>query len=526
MSVQELKEVSFHEAPSCFSEEEWKLLQEWQKELYGNVMKEIHHALISLGPLITTTVSSLRAKEKQKQCSMDIPKSNRRHSITRSQSDPITNLDACFIINTEQHVPPKNLQDTGGQGTGDCRGDPMTSPDECFIVKDEVLNNSQDKKEREKRDCLSEGHDIISFSLPAKEEPTCMNHGNNTKEESSVSLSGHDIISFSLPDKKEPTCMNHGNNTKEESSVSLSGHDNIQLHIADTEKISCNDHGNNGRKESVVSPTEHGIISFSIKEEEVSYCMDPENNTEMESIHSPAAVPVITAVFSLSTKLEEEMCAQKIQSEKKASGELSDTGRVFERVPSACFKSKKTFPRESTRVNYQLVHTREARTSFMDRKKTKKQSENCTQQKPFSCSDCKKSFSRKSVLELHQTIHSGEKPFPCNDCEKSFTRKISLKRHMLIHTGDNPFPCTDCNKTFLYKSELLRHQVYHTGEKPYVCTVCGKGFFQKRLLVQHQIIHIQVQPTVPEEAYSNDPSSTSPEIHLKDGVETPSLHYF
>ncbi|XP_069087564.1 zinc finger protein 282-like isoform X4 [Pleurodeles waltl] len=55
----------FHEVSSCFSEEEWKILQEWQKELCGNVMKEIHQALILLGPLIATSVFSLRVKREQ-----------------------------------------------------------------------------------------------------------------------------------------------------------------------------------------------------------------------------------------------------------------------------------------------------------------------------------------------------------------------------------------------------------------------------------------------------------------------------
>ncbi|XP_078527238.1 zinc finger protein 10-like isoform X2 [Lissotriton helveticus] len=67
MSGRDLDETHgiLHDASAYFSEEEWKLLNDWQKELYRNVMKEIHHALMSLGPLIATTVFSLRAKEKQ-----------------------------------------------------------------------------------------------------------------------------------------------------------------------------------------------------------------------------------------------------------------------------------------------------------------------------------------------------------------------------------------------------------------------------------------------------------------------------
>ncbi|KAJ1204811.1 hypothetical protein NDU88_000249, partial [Pleurodeles waltl] len=63
--------VTFFDVAACFSEEEWKLLHEWQKELYKNVMKEIHQALVSLGPLIATNIFSLKAKEKEDACAKD-----------------------------------------------------------------------------------------------------------------------------------------------------------------------------------------------------------------------------------------------------------------------------------------------------------------------------------------------------------------------------------------------------------------------------------------------------------------------
>ncbi|XP_078539140.1 uncharacterized protein LOC144823991 isoform X2 [Lissotriton helveticus] len=40
--------VTFQDVAAYFSEEEWKLLHEWQKELYRNVMKDIQQVLMSL----------------------------------------------------------------------------------------------------------------------------------------------------------------------------------------------------------------------------------------------------------------------------------------------------------------------------------------------------------------------------------------------------------------------------------------------------------------------------------------------
>ncbi|KAJ1108758.1 hypothetical protein NDU88_006128 [Pleurodeles waltl] len=64
--------TTFCDVAACFSEEEWKLLHHWQKELYKNVMKQIHQAFSSLGPLIATSVFSLSPKEKGDVCTKDL----------------------------------------------------------------------------------------------------------------------------------------------------------------------------------------------------------------------------------------------------------------------------------------------------------------------------------------------------------------------------------------------------------------------------------------------------------------------
>ncbi|XP_078511905.1 uncharacterized protein LOC144770942 isoform X1 [Lissotriton helveticus] len=93
MSQRPSDEVSFQEASACFSEEEWGLLREWQKELYMNVMKEIHQALISLGPLIVSTVSSLRAKEKEERFSLAGQDWEQKLRISQPREYPFVNTE-------------------------------------------------------------------------------------------------------------------------------------------------------------------------------------------------------------------------------------------------------------------------------------------------------------------------------------------------------------------------------------------------------------------------------------------------
>ncbi|KAM9364234.1 uncharacterized protein KZ484_010510 [Pholidichthys leucotaenia] len=117
-----------------------------------------------------------------------------------------------------------------------------------------------------------------------------------------------------------------------------------------------------------------------------------------------------------------------------------------------------------------------------------------TGEKPYSCEACGQRFKQRSHLKQHTRIHTGEKPFCCEICGQKFNQHFSLKKHRRIHTGEKPFSCETCGQRFIQHFSLKQHIRIHTGEKPYCCESCGKSFTEHGTLKNHMRTHTGEKP--------------------------------
>eukprot|EP00076_Gallus_gallus_P037621 XP_025003159.1 zinc finger protein 282-like [Gallus gallus] len=408
--------MAFNDTSFSFSEDEWKNLNEWQKELYRHIMKGNYEAVISMDTAI-------------------------------SKPDLLSRI--------EQGEDP-NAEDQDDSEGGETPTDPST---EFFFPGPD--DNSWSKYE----DTLSESH-----------------YGSEEEEE-------EEEESMEAPNTYAQQCDEECPDSLELPGSLAGKWDDVFSNPEEELKPSSKNRSGSGPQQRGAAG--NGLRRSSRRGRELSKKEAPE---EMAAEEGPYICCECGQSF-----LDKELFAahQRAHMDEEACTSL-EAGESFRQKSKSSAKGQRSRP--SKRANsekgsgYKYGFVRP----------------NNMVERPYTCSQCKESFSLEVSLILHQKLHTGkgDGPLTCTYCGKDFRDLSKAIRHQRIHTGERPYQCTECGKSFIRRDHLLKHWRVHTGETPYQCPVCGKHFRYKESLNCHQKIHSRNPRPMDEALQHNLESAT------------------
>ncbi|XP_069090528.1 zinc finger protein 25-like isoform X2 [Pleurodeles waltl] len=414
--------VTFRDVAACFSEQEWKVLHEWQKELYSHVMMQVHQVLTSLGYVIvnpTTLLRIYKGEEVDVRDALD-PVGKAGANGPTSSCHLSISPDIILRIKQEEELFCSEPQffDEKGFNNKSSKGEMIANSDLLFKIKREeslYLSDSQDLSENESK--AHHGAVII------KEEEDSCSVGRQ-------GFSGDKLVNMSTVDG---TLGDRTTKRKKEDGYSLKC----------TEKTSYQ-HSPGKTKIKVLQIAESGRYSKCQLWSETKQEQLVEKTTQCASVYNKISSVNLHPGTSTLRKLATYESANNLRNTPLPISQQNPqrSGRVY-----TCTECQKIFYQKGHYTAHRRTHTGE---------------------RPYQCTECGKKFCQKNNLTRHYRIHTGFRPHQCPECEKSFSRRGTLIIHQRKHTGERPYQCTKCNKTFCQRITLLRHQRTHALEQDYI----------------------------------------------------------
>ncbi|CAO2603495.1 Zinc finger protein 282 [Lemmus lemmus] len=455
--------VTFVDIAVYFSEDEWKNLDEWQKELYSNLVKENYKTLMSLdtdGP-VSKPDAPVQAEPREEPCVWE-----QHHPEERE-------IPVAADTGTEPLVPAQDMSSqvkreealcVRGQRGLEERAIPTESITDSPISAQDLLSRIK----QEEPQCVWDQQDLAERDIP-------------TDPNSESLISAHDILSW-IKQEEQPYPWGPRDSMEGELGLDSGPSDSLLL-VKNPPPASA---------QPQPQPHQQSLPALAVPENPGG----PGNRSLLED-----GFPAIPGERSTGGETQPggEDSAGGGGSGGGGGGGGGGTGagsgsgtgagtgagsgcgsccpgglrrsllaHGARSKPYSCLECGKTFGVRKSLIIHHRSHTKE---------------------RPYECAECEKSFNCHSGLIRHQMTHRGERPYKCSECEKTYSRKEHLQNHQRLHTGERPFQCALCGKSFIRKQNLLKHQRIHTGERPYTCGECGKSFRYKESLKDHLRVH-------------------------------------
>ncbi|GBM51298.1 hypothetical protein AVEN_164378-1 [Araneus ventricosus] len=109
------------------------------------------------------------------------------------------------------------------------------------------------------------------------------------------------------------------------------------------------------------------------------------------------------------------------------------------------------------------------------------------------CMVCQYCSSIITNMKRHVRTHTGAKPFSCPHCgQREIDASESRASYQTqIIEGHIVHCCIDCQYRSCKRSHMNRHEKIHTGERPFSCPHFGQRFTQKEHALRHiSTVHV------------------------------------
>ncbi|XP_029462992.1 oocyte zinc finger protein XlCOF6-like [Rhinatrema bivittatum] len=546
--------VTFHDVAVYFSEDEWRLLEECQKELYRNVMKEIHGALISLGYTIINSEIYFRIREENGSYfkADDLERSRDIKECTTSYPDVSPDLllrikeenDGCY---TPQHISEGwdiNNCSRAVEGYSD-----IPSSDPFSIKQEDEVHPTQycDLERRELPDsCVASIPTTSPDSLfPIKEEEEISfgeqqvsERGGVVDNPSACPVSSPSMLLMIQQEKESYALDQQDCETKRSFSTLITTADG---------PFNCNERKMNPEKpvlhETMSEKGEISVFQCSEKEE----ISNQQQNTNI-SLKNPSGsnLPPYTGFSQEGQKALVPIVQHKAhewrqhactECEKSLSGEnqfmqhqgihtgnntetyhwefnenpdgnkmLSGRGRENtscsdwrENCMNQCFSEKNCINSTVDTTDNSIVYEQSA-SNIVHKVEEKR---NQATEKKSLYDVCGIYLKNPVTLKLHQRFHSEESSFICTDYGEIVSQKGELLEETKTHIGERPYSYTECGKGFCRKGDFMHHQKFNKGEGDFACTKYVKHLINKEILKKYQKIHTEERPFSNSECSKN-----------------------
>ncbi len=127
-----------------------------------------------------------------------------------------------------------------------------------------------------------------------------------------------------------------------------------------------------------------------------------------------------------------------------------------------------------------------------------------TQEQPFQCKVCQKTFTTQNKLNNHVAYnHTDKRSYKCPECPITYKRKARTTRHLKEYHGKDPeekparpTTCHICGKTFKNADSCANHiKMVHERSYAVACEVCGQTLVSKDVLKRHmEKVHQKSSP--------------------------------